>query len=407
MDKAPSSSYIYIKLFIYFIFLFSGLIKWIPFPVDFTLFCGFFLVLFIINDFKKERFKLYNINIGYLYVVFYTFSILYMLTYFYSESTVYAFIKVRGFILNILAFTFPITSIKVQYYKQIIKVFSFLTLLVIGFFCFLLYNDLFDLVKMSDEDQLKFFFANLPSYLSYGSLLGVSYMLLINNKSIFSLLFKIVIFYFLIILGGRGPLLALILISMINFFINRNNLTTYFKYVFFFFFLVILYIYLDLTFIDFDRLNIFQNYSSDTATTERVYFIGRCIAGFFENPMLGHGIGSTGILISGDDIILYPHNLFIEVLSEFGLIGFILFLTIFVLFFIIIITKKVPIEYIPFLLVVAYLFLQDMKSGAFEAWRITCGWLSIATVILNFNSIKTIISDEANEIGEGQFEGIK
>lgn len=399
MEKTSSSSYIYIKLFTYFIFLYSGLIKWIPFPIDFTLFFGLFTFVFILYDTYIEKVKIYNINVGYLYLLFYTFSILYMLTYFYSESKVYSLIKVRGFLLNIIAFTFPITSIRIQDYKKIIKVLTFFALLVIGFLFFLLYNGLFDLVKMSDEDQLNLFFTTLPTYLDFGAFIAISFILLINNNSNLSVIFKIVIFYFLIILGGRGPLLTLIFIYLINFLFNKkkNMLSGYFKYILLIMVAAFLYVYLELTFIDFERLNVFKNYGNDESVSGRFVFIQKCLEGFMDSPFLGNGIGSTGLLISGQDIVLYPHNLFVEVLSEFGLIGFFLYLFLFFFFLWIVFIKKVSVEYIPFLFIVLYLFIQDMKSGAFEAWRISCGWLSVATVILNLNFINKEPSVETIE----------
>ncbi len=399
MEKTSSSSYIYIKLFTYFIFLYSGLIKWIPFPIDFTLFFGLFTFVFILYDTYIEKVKIYNINVGYLYLLFYTFSILYMLTYFYSESKVYSLIKVRGFLLNIIAFTFPITSIRIQDYKKIIKVLTFFALLVIGFLFFLLYNGLFDLVKMSDEDQLNLFFTTLPTYLDFGAFIAISFILLINNNSNLSVIFKVVIFYFLIILGGRGPLLTLIFIYLINFLFNKkkNMLSGYFKYILLIMVAAFLYVYLELTFIDFERLNVFKNYGNDESVSGRFVFIQKCLEGFMDSPFLGNGIGSTGLLISGQDIVLYPHNLFVEVLSEFGLIGFFLYLFLFFFFLWIVFIKKVSVEYIPFLFIVLYLFIQDMKSGAFEAWRISCGWLSVATVILNLNFINKEPSVETIE----------
>jgi O-antigen ligase len=387
VDKASSSSYIYIKLITYFIFLYSGLIKWIPFPVDFTLLFGLLTLIFIVYDIYTGEIRLYNINVGYLYLLFYIFSISYMLTYFYSESKVYSIIKVRGFLLNIIAFTFPITSIKIQDSNKIIRVLTVFALLVLIFLSFLLYNDLFNLVKMSDEDQLNLFFTTLPTYLDFGAFIAISFILLINNNSIFSIIFKLIIFYFLIILGGRGPLLTLIFIVFINFLFNNRKLVTvgYFKYLFFLVVGVALYIYFDLTFIDFERLNVFKNYGDDESVSGRFVFVQRCLEGFMDKPILGNGIGSTGVLISGQDIVLYPHNLFVEVLSEFGLIGFFLYLSIFLFFLWIVIIKKVSAEYLPFLFIVLYLFSQDMKSGAFEAWRISCGWLSIATILINYN----------------------
>ena len=134
MDKVSSSYYVSIKIAAYFLFLFSGLVKWIPFPVDFTLFSGLLLLVFIANDAYKKSFKLYNLTIGYLYVTFYVFVLVYMLSFFYTDSKIYALIKVKGFVLNTIAFTFPITSIKVEDFNKIVQVVTILTLLMIVFF---------------------------------------------------------------------------------------------------------------------------------------------------------------------------------------------------------------------------------------------------------------------------------
>lgn len=354
--------------------------------MDFTLFFGLLTLFFIVYDVYNDKIRLYSINVGYLYLLFYCFCFFYMLTYFYSDSKVYALIKVRGFILNTIAFTFPITSIQIHDYKKIITVLTTFAFLVIGFLSFLLYNDLFDLVKMSDENQLNLFFTTLPTYLDFGAFIAVSFILLLNNNSILSVIFKGTIFYFLILLGGRGPLLTLLFIILINYIINKKiRFTGYFKYGLLLLLAVVLYIYFDLTFIDFERFNVFKNYGSDESVSGRFEFIQKCLEGFMDKPIFGNGIGATGLLISGQDIVLYPHNLFVEVLSEFGLIGFFLYLFLFLFFLWMVFIKKTSAEYLPFLFIVLYLFIQDMKSGAFEAWRISCGWLSIATVILNFN----------------------
>ena len=43
-----------------------------------------------------------------------------------------------------------------------------------------------------------------------------------------------------------------------------------------------------------------------------------------DSIFLGAGYGSYGLLFLGEDIVAYPHNLFMEILFEMGLIGFIL-----------------------------------------------------------------------------------
>lgn len=382
MDKISSFSntYSYIKLFTYFIFLYSGLIKWIPFPIDYTLFTGLILLFFMFIDFKHLKFKVAK-SVEIIYILFYLFSILYISTIVYSISSNYAEIKARGFVLNILAFTFPIISIRLEHYKKIILVMSVLSVIMLSFLAFLYYNDLFIMFIMPDDEQISLFGVVLPTYLDIGTFIAVAFLLNLHVKSKISLLLKLLIFYFLILLEGRGPLLALILVVIIDFWLKRRKLSSYFKYLIILIFVILLYLYLDLDFIDFERLNIFESSKFDVASKERYQYIDKCLEGFYNSPMFGNGIGSSGLLISNNDIVLYPHNSFVEVLAEFGIIGFTMYLLIFIFYLKFILFKKIPTEYISFILIVFYLLFQDMKSGAFEGWRITCGWLSIAIII--------------------------
>ncbi|WDW10071.1 O-antigen ligase family protein [Priestia aryabhattai] len=45
---------------------------------------------------------------------------------------------------------------------------------------------------------------------------------------------------------------------------------------------------------------------------------------FYHSPIWGNGLGSFGYMLNGFDIRDYPHNIFLETLSELGLIGFII-----------------------------------------------------------------------------------
>jgi O-antigen ligase len=45
------------------------------------------------------------------------------------------------------------------------------------------------------------------------------------------------------------------------------------------------------------------------------------------NPILGGGSGSFAVYITGNDIHAWPHNIFLEILAEFGILGSLLFLS--------------------------------------------------------------------------------
>jgi len=57
----------------------------------------------------------------------------------------------------------------------------------------------------------------------------------------------------------------------------------------------------------------------------RLNYLSAGIKMFAESPIIGHGIGSFPVYFNGIDIVNYPHNIIIEILSEVGLLGFAIF----------------------------------------------------------------------------------
>jgi O-antigen ligase len=60
----------------------------------------------------------------------------------------------------------------------------------------------------------------------------------------------------------------------------------------------------------------------------RLDYYWRALRLWAETPILGHGIGSWPLLVGLGDIKEYPHNIILELLVELGLVGFLLFLAI-------------------------------------------------------------------------------
>lgn len=58
---------------------------------------------------------------------------------------------------------------------------------------------------------------------------------------------------------------------------------------------------------------------------ERIFQIGETIRLLTEKAIAGWGLGAYGTLVFGQDKRLYPHNLFLELILEFGVIGLALF----------------------------------------------------------------------------------
>jgi O-antigen ligase len=65
----------------------------------------------------------------------------------------------------------------------------------------------------------------------------------------------------------------------------------------------------------------------DEAVNERFIYYQSAFSVILEHPFIGVGFGGWPISTGLGDISLHPHNIFLEILSETGFIGFALFVT--------------------------------------------------------------------------------
>src|SRR5699024_7160960 len=72
--------------------------------------------------------------------------------------------------------------------------------------------------------------------------------------------------------------------------------------------------------------------SGDESTSQRLVLYDTALNNFYENPIFGKGIGSFSNEIGR---YYYPHNIFLEVLNDFGVIGFVV-----LLFFLVMLLRK-------------------------------------------------------------------
>jgi O-antigen ligase len=136
-----------------------------------------------------------------------------------------------------------------------------------------------------------------------------------NTMNIFSLLYLIVGFTVLIYTGSRAPVIAL----FICIFLYLNKIKRVSKVgigtVIFVLSVLLYYSY------NFSSSYLFEgNFYSLHHRLEAIKFT-------FEQPLkiFGNGISSFGYVFTGEDLDLYPHNIFAELYFEFGVIGIIYF----------------------------------------------------------------------------------
>ncbi len=156
------------------------------------------------------------------------------------------------------------------------------------------------------------------------------------KKNGFLLLFLILSFlistYLLLLAGARGAFLGLILALI---YLSRNIRDKKFIYSSLFGVLVlIVFIVLNQeSFLTINRLfSIFDGHDQST----RIYLFSQAIqlwTSDITSIFFGGGVKSFPIFINQNNLGVYPHNIFLEILSELGLVGLIIFLKILFIFF--------------------------------------------------------------------------
>lgn len=171
-----------------------------------------------------------------------------------------------------------------------------------------------------------------------------------NNrfKFIINLLMSSLLIYVIFIVGSRGVILSSIMITLIYFF-QKLQLKGKVKHIFIFLILLIILYGLYIFYLNLLESN---KYHSLFKRLELLLLID--YKDIF--TLFGNGLGSWGPMILGLQERHYPHNLLIEILFEFGIIGLIFAIYIFRH---LLVYKK---SYLPYYMAL-YFFLLSMSSG--------------------------------------------
>lgn len=235
---------------------------------------------------------------------------------------------------------------------------------------------------------------SIPTYLTVGIMLSACFIFSLSSQRVTVpvIIYRIILLFLLTQLGGRGPFFNLILCIGVYYFLNLKNIRLNYKVVLSaasVFFVILFYLHDIIDFIienvNIDRFNLLKASDEDGSVLYRVMVINKGLESFYKHPFVGTGIGSSGIALTGIDQVEFPHNLLVESMIELGLIGGLVYLVIYLYFFlrnlkIVRRDKKLLVLYVTCLL----FFLEDMKSGSFDAWRVSLFWMSIYLVQYNF-----------------------
>lgn len=382
------------------LYLLSGVIKQLGLlfqivPPDITLILLVGILSYNIGHFSKHinRIKIEKI-LKQIILLFFIIFFLLLFSSLYSESENGKYFKIVLYLIVAYSFFIPFNKPEFNI-KLFLRIFLFFSL-VIG----LLYVYFFPKIYLHDYKSLENNIASL--YLTVGYLCGLIVLLLLRFSKLFvsklNILFIFIFIFILLVSGARGPLLFMA-ISMIVFITVSKIKITRVHFIYAFVLLGILLSFNISIGADYlsmlDRSNqrfslLFAEDAGNSVNTRLNYisFSLDKISSEVSNFFFGMGVNSYGILSTGKDIFSHPHNIFLEIFFEIGLLGLIFFIALFCLFFYYIFKHER--ELLP---VFIYLVLNAMKSSSYVQSRILFGMIGILFFII-IQKQKNIIKDE-------------
>tara|TARA_B100000963_G_scaffold143536_1_gene125049 strand:+ start:8060 stop:9280 length:1221 start_codon:yes stop_codon:yes gene_type:complete len=394
------------------VFVFSGLIKWIPLPADVTLLS---LIALILIFFSRLRFfyfreRLCSRDTMLCYLLFLLYFVVYCISILYSSSTGFWMEKTQGIFLSIIALSLPIILLKgtqdfiwlenTLLVFMVLASFILMGLYLTGFLDYFIYQGV-----GSGNDNSE---SLIPDYLVVGTLLSIGILICIQRGGIYYLLGSLSLLCILLI-GSRGPLLFVIVCSIILYLFSRysvdlekRRMKLSSQLIRFTGTSLLLFVSLYLGFSlggddsTFVRIALMFTDPEELAQTFRVEEFTIATEVIRENPLFGVGLGAYGIEAYGADFNVYPHNLVLESASELGLPSIILFLLGFLFLFYrcsyLLWDKSICL----FLAILIFELMNFMKSGGFVSSRELYLFAGILLARIDFINYQNKLSNYEN-----------
>jgi O-antigen ligase len=248
----------------------------------------FFLFFLTVTFSLLQAHSFYNINIYCKYIII---ILLCLVSYFQNIDSIVFFLKTTVFLNIILAF--------------------------VSFF------------------NINFIVSNPDvNYLNCTYSLGISYLIILvsifykfNYKKLFILL---LLFTAMFKYPSRGTLIFTVFLSFVLVYKNRPKKSKITKFLFFGLIVLLIcliswtiYFFLKDSYLFFRFLNLFANIGEEP----RIAIYSKAFTAISQNFLFGVGIGNSGPAL-GSSLGVYPHNIFLEALIEFGLFGLLIFVLI-------------------------------------------------------------------------------
>lgn len=373
----------YIYSLFYLLFTFSGMIKWIPFPVDPLLLFGGVLVLLVIFRLKKIELSRGSILLVSLFILFYVWLIVSSV---YSVSPSFYKEKIILVLPALMIYIYPVLLFKDDsFIIAFERVFNSLITITLLLMMFLYVTGIFDVLTTRIEDS------KIPNYLKTSLFLGLGVLINFNKKGVYNKVLIGLSIFFMIMLGGRGPVLLLGLVLLPLLFNKIKKM----EFSFVSLLVTVLVISLGVFYISkqpeiTERLvnRISSIRDGDNSSLERVNDFYESTNTIMNNPILGVGNGGYGYSVASDDSLYYPHNLLLEIWAELGIIGLLIFV-VFLLYQLKI--NKIVKSYYPnisFGICFWYIFLETLITGSLVDMRIMVIWIALILCLYNIKRIK-------------------
>gem|GEM_PF-3911850 len=383
---------VHIALICLFLFVHSGLLKWLHWPVDPTLIfllASFGFALGYVRRTALDRntvvlFVLYALLLGWM-----------ALTSIYTISSGYWMEKLARVGMNSLAFFLPVLFIRDErdWYalRKISLFFVFLGMLIL-FFGYSK-NQLVDLLFYDSlEDFLKL---RYPDYITLSLFVASGIFLVPHDRPFLMILVSVAAIILMIILGARGPILFLIP-AIVYFQLRARNVVN--LIVVFVMVIVPVSIIVGTTHVE-DRMTgrftimVNEQEGDDRSSGERVKYLERTIDIVKKYPLLGTGVGGYGVAADGIDGRSSPHNIFLEIQSELGVIGSVIFL-IFAAMFVSLLFRKTSMPAVHVAGAICVLLLLELLiSSILEDLRITLFWMGVFIALRQIDQRKNYVRD--------------
>jgi len=263
----------------------------------FTIYCFVSLSLFGASDYGYAKYFVFFTSILTIYI---------LINYIKSEQDIrYFFYAIYLFGIVLLIYSLlKISDLQLYYsvtYRGRFTVLDINPIWIARYFSFSLFIGVYKIIKLSND-----FISNL-------------------GKILILIIISIFQFYFILISASRGPLLSIIIALFVSFLINKRIKFKYILYVLLFAIFLIVII-LTVTPPDFlDRI-LGRNTLSQNTMLVRIFANYEALRLFIQNPIFGIGFGNFTFGGGIFTVLIYPHNIFSEIMSETGVIGLILFL---------------------------------------------------------------------------------